>query len=321
MSTMLDVSRAAERLLAAERVLILTHRRPDGDTIGSAAALCRVLRQKGKKAWVLPNEDITPRLSFLLEGLTAPEGTAPGLIAAVDIADTQLLPPSSAALGDRVDLCLDHHPSNTGYARELLLHPKAAATGEVVFQVMEAMDARPDGKIWEALYIAVATDTGCFRFSNTTPLAHRIAADAIAAGLDFLPHNRTFFEAKSKNRFLIERKMFDSMVFSPDGRVCCAWLDRDWLNAIGATDDDLDNLSTLTMSLEDVQCGIILTQNKKDKAYKVSVRTHKPADASRICAGFGGGGHARAAGCTVDLPAEAACKALMAAAAEEIASC
>ena len=115
--------------------------------------------------------------------------------------------------------------------------------------------------------------------------------------------------------------MFDSMVFSPDGRVCCAWLDRDWLNAIGATDDDLDNLSTLTMSLEDVQCGIILTQNKKDKAYKVSVRTHKPADASRICAGFGGGGHARAAGCTVDLPAEAACKALMAAAAEEIASC
>ena len=87
----------------------------------------------------------------------------------------------------------------------------------------------------------------------------------------------------------------------------------------GATDDDLDNLSTLTMSLEGVRCGIILTQNKKDKAYKVSVRSHRPADASRICQNFGGGGHPRAAGCTLDMPAREACEALMAAAAEELA--
>ena len=159
----------------------------------------------------------------------------------------------------------------------------------------------------------------CFKFSNTTPLAHRIAADAIEAGLDFLPHNRTFFEQKSKVRFLIERKMFDDMIFSDNGEICCSWLDRSWLNEIGATDDDLDNLSTLTMSLEGVRCGIILTQNKKDKAYKVSVRSHRPADASRICANFGGGGHPRAAGCTVDMPAQEACCALMAAAAEELA--
>ncbi len=113
--------------------------------------------------------------------------------------------------------------------------------------------------------------------------------------------------------------MFDDMIFSDNGEICCSWLERSWLNEIGATDDDLDNLSTLTMQLEGVRCGIILTQNKKDKAYKVSVRSHRPADASRICQNFGGGGHPRAAGCTVDLPAEEACKALMAAAAEELA--
>ena len=146
-----------------------------------------------------------------------------------------------------------------------------------------------------------------------------MAADAIEAGLDFLPHNRTFFEAKSKVRFLIERKMFDDMIFSDNGEVCCSHLERAWLNEIGATDDDLDNLSTLTMSLEGVKCGIILTQNKKDKAYKVSVRSHRPADASRICGNFGGGGHPRAAGCTVDMPVQEACAALMAAAAEELA--
>ena len=319
MSRMLDEQAAADRLLGADRILILTHRRPDGDTVGSAAALCRALRQKGKEAFVFANEDITPRLAFLLDGLTAPEGYAFDLLVAVDIADTTLLTDSAKPFADKIDLCLDHHPSNKEYAVELLLHGKAAACGEVVFQVAQAMGVTFDLPIWEALYIAVATDTGCFKFSNTTPLAHRIAADAIEAGLDFLPHNRTFFEAKSKIRFLIERKMFDSMIFSENGEICCAWLERAWLNEIGATDDDLDNLSTLTMQLEGVRCGIILTQNKKDSAYKASVRSHRPADASRICQNFGGGGHPRAAGCTVAMAAEEAAKALMAAAAEELA--
>lgn len=319
MSRLIDVKTAAERLLWAEHILILTHRRPDGDTVGSAAALCRALRQVGKDAWVFPNEDITPRLGFLLEGLTAPEGYQADCVVAVDIADTTLLTDSAKAFADRIHLCLDHHPSNKEFAEELVLHGKAAAAGEVIYLVAKELGVTFDLPMWEALYIAVATDTGCFKFSNTTPLAHRIAADAIEAGLDFLPHNRTFFEAKSKVRFLIERKMFDDMVFSDNGEVCCSWLERSWLNEIGATDDDLDNLSTLTMSLEGVKCGIILTQNKKDKAYKVSVRSHRPADASRICSNFGGGGHPRAAGCTVDLPAQEACRALMVAAAEELA--
>ena len=319
MSRMIDVSAAARRLLEAQRILILTHRRPDGDTVGSATALCRALRKAGKEAFVFANEDITPRLGFLLEGLVAPVGYEADCVTAVDIADVTLFTDGARKFADKVDLCLDHHPSNVGYARELVLHEKAAAAGEVIYLLAKELGVEFDIPMWEALYIAVATDTGCFKFSNTTPLAHRIAADAIEAGLDFLPHNRTFFEAKSKTRFLIERRMFDDMIFSDNGEVCCSWLDRAWLNEIGATDDDLDNLSTLTMSLEGVRCGIILTQNKKDKAYKVSVRSHRPADASRICQNFGGGGHPRAAGCTVDLPAREACAALMAAAAEELA--
>ena len=319
MSRMIDVTAAARRLLEAQHILILTHRRPDGDTVGSAAALCRALRQKGKEAFVFANEDITPRLGFLLEGLTAPAGYVSDCVVAVDIADTTLLTESARVFAERIDLCLDHHPSNKEFAKELVLHGKAAAAGEVIYLVAKELGVDFDLPMWEALYIAVATDTGCFRFSNTTPLAHRIAADAIEAGLDFLPHNRTFFEAKSKVRFMIERKMFDDMIFSDNGEVCCSWLDRGWLNEIGATDDDLDNLSTLTMQLEGVKCGIILTQNKKDKAYKASVRSHRPADASRICQNFGGGGHPRAAGCTLDMPAREACAALMAAAAEELA--
>ena len=319
MSRKIDVCQAAALLQQAGPILILTHRRPDGDTVGSAAALCRALRKAGKEAFVFANEDITPRLGFLLEGLTAPEGYAYEYVVAVDTADTTLLTDSAKSFAHRIDLCLDHHPSNKEFAKDLVLHGKAAAAGEVIYLVAKELGVEIDLPMWEALYIAVATDTGCFKFSNTTPLAHRMAADAIEAGLDFLPHNRTFFEAKSKVRFLIERKMFDDMIFSDNGEVCCSHLERAWLNEIGATDDDLDNLSTLTMSLEGVRCGIILTQNTKDKTYKVSVRSHRPADASRICAGFGGGGHPRAAGCTVDMEAKEACAALMAAAAEELA--
>ena len=321
MSRPVDLMEAGEWLLEHDDYLILTHRRPDGDTVGCAAALCRGLRQKGKRAFVFPNEDLTPRLGFLLEGLTAPAGLLPAHILAVDIADRALLTEGEALYGGRVALCIDHHPSNTGYAERLLLQPRAAAAGELVFLLLETMGVLPELPIWEALYIAVATDTGCFRFSNTTPLSHEIAARAIRAGLDFHKHNHTFFEAKSKVRFAIERQMLDRLRFSPDGRVCCSWLDRDWLDSIAATDDDLDNLSTLTMSLEGVDCGIILTQNRGDGRYKVSVRTHKPADASRICQRFGGGGHPRAAGCTVDGPAEQAAQRLMAAAGEELASC
>lgn len=320
-SRMLDLQQAARRLEQADDLLILTHRRPDGDTVGSAAALCRGLRQRNKRAYVAHNEDLTARLGFLTEGMLPPEDFVPGMILAVDIADTALLTPAQSVYADKVALCIDHHPSNTGYASELLLWPAAAATGEIISQLLLELGAELTQPIWEALYIAVATDTGCFKFSNTTPLAHRLAADAIEAGVDFHRHNHTFFEAKSKCRFEIERRMFDLMRFSEDGRVCCSWLERAWLDSIGAGDDDLDNLSTLTMSLEGVDCGIILTQNRGTLDYKVSVRTHKPADASRVCRCFGGGGHPRAAGCTLSGPAEEAMERLMQAAREELALC
>ena len=289
----------AEFLSARDNFIILTHIRPDGDTIGSAAALCRVLRQKGKEAWVLPNEDITPRLSFLLEGLTAPEGTAPGLIAAVDIADTQLLPPSAAALGDRVDLCLDHHPSNTGYARELLLHPKAAATGEVVFQVMEAMDARPDGKIWEALYIAVATDTGCFKFSNTTIDTHIAAAVLIAYGVDYAWINRQMFDVKTKERIKLESFLGGQTEYFFDDRVALIAVTTDIQKEYSMTPNDFDGISALTTRVESVEIGIVIKQ-RGEKTFKISMRSTGNVNVGKLCVALGGGGHAKAAGCLLN---------------------
>ena len=140
----IDLLTAARRLAGAERILLLTHRRPDGDTVGSAAALCRGLRALGKEAWVCPNRDLTPRLAFLLEGLTAPDDFTPDLVCAVDVADPALLTPEMVKRAPRTDLCVDHHPSNTGYAREVLLYPQAAAAGEAVWRLLDTMGVAVD---------------------------------------------------------------------------------------------------------------------------------------------------------------------------------
>lgn len=314
-----DLSQTCEYLKARDRFLILTHRRPDGDTMGSAAALCRGLRAIGKTAYVAENEDDTPRLSFLCGELYAPDGYRPQTLVSADVADEALLPPSMDEYCGRVGLALDHHGTNRAFAEAGLVRASACATGEIVFEVLEAMGAPISLPVWEALYTAVATDTGCFKYSNTTPLAHRIAADAIANGINFLKINREFFEKKSKARFKLERALYDGLIFSRDGLSCAVALTRAQIDETNANGDDLDNLSTLTMALENVLVGIVLTENE-DGSYKVSVRTHRPVDASAICARFGGGGHPRASGCTMHCDGREALAKLMEAAHAQIAA-
>lgn len=278
--------------------LILTHKRPDGDTLGSAAALCRILRTLGKRACVLPNSGATARYDFLLGGLLAPEDFAPACIVAVDIADEALLPPEAEAFRGRTDICIDHHPSNTRYAAALYLEGEAAAVGEVIFKLYKTFGIAPYVKILEAIYVSVATDTGCFRFSNTTALAHSIAAECISAGVDFHRLNVEFFDSKSPARFKIERAVFDSLRFFCGGRAAVACLTQKDIAAAGAGVDDLDNLASLLMQISTIHIASLLQENA-DGSWKVSVRSRAPVSASDICLSFGGGGHPRAAGCTM----------------------
>ncbi len=303
-----------------DNCLILTHRRPDGDTIGSAAALCRLLRLMGKTAFVAPNEDSTSRFDEFLDGLYPKPGFEPDFIISVDIADLSLLCPSMEEYGARIDLCLDHHPSNKLFAKVSHVREDACATGEIVWQLLELWNVEPTHELMNAFYVSVATDTGCFRYSNTTPLAHNIAAKCITMGIDFVKYNIEFFSKKTKSRFAIEKTIYDSLIFSDDGLIGAGVLSRGAINEAGATEDDLDNLSSLIINLEGLCCGILLIENKNGAGCKASVRTHKPLDASRICAAFGGGGHARAAGCNMRQGLDEARAMLTDAAAAEIAA-
>ena len=305
-------------LKANDNFMILTHRRPDGDTVGSAAALCRALRALGKTAFLSANDGITKRLAPFAEGLFAPAGYAPDTVVAVDIADEKLFCASDEHYKGKVDLCIDHHPTNTGYAKHLLLQAEEAATGAVVWQITGELGADKTREICNAVYLAIATDTGCFKYANTTPCCHHAAAECIELGADFHPINTAFFVVKTPARLALESEMFAGLVTSRDNRACAAVISRDFIEKVNADMDDLDNLSSLLMQLEQVKVGALLTENVQRGTYKLSVRSRAPVNAAAICKKFDGGGHERASGGSVSGSREYCVSALMQAMTEEL---
>ena len=201
MTEPLNVEQAAARLREAGSVLILCHKNPDGDTIGCGSALCHALNALGITAAVLCADPIPSRFAYTEPRLFRGE-FEPELVAAVDVAGLQLFGDKGLmpAYSRRVDLCIDHHAGNGGYAQYTLLDAGAAATAELMCQVIEAMGAKITPLIADCLYTGLATDTGCFRFSNTTAATHRIAARLIEAGARIETLNTILFATRSRGQ-------------------------------------------------------------------------------------------------------------------------
>ena len=177
----MDCREAAEFLKKHDNYLILIHKRPDGDTTGCAAGLCRALRSLGKTAHVLPSPDITSSLARYLDGLTVPDGFEPDTVVSVDVAAPGLLPPNAEPYKNRIDLAIDHHPSQEFFAKETCLEADRAACGETIWNICKELGAT-GAEIAAPLYVAVSTDCGCFVYANTTPHTHRAAACPTATG-------------------------------------------------------------------------------------------------------------------------------------------
>ena len=282
---------------AHDNFVILTHRRPDGDTIGSAAALCRGLRQIGKTAFVLTNEQFTPRFGPFLDGLTCEALPAGATVISADIASEGLLSFDAVRLQLMPVCAVDHHGSNS-LACPKLVEADKAACGEIVYAVLTELGVTVTKQIAECLYTAISTDTGCFKFSNTTANTHRTAAALIAAGADVYPINKLFFDTKSFARLRLEAKLTDTMEFYAGGAVGVCMMPKNLLAEFTVTEDDLDSISGFARSIEGVRIGIMIRE-VEDGLGKISLRTEAPYDASAICQRLGGGGHAAAAGASV----------------------
>lgn len=308
----MDYHQAAALLKERDHILILTHRRPDGDTIGCAAGLCLALRQIGKTAWVLPNSDITPLFSPYLEGLLLPEDGAPAFVVSVDVASQGLFPPESARWRERgVDLALDHHPSYEGFAKESCVDPERAACGELVLDLVK--DLCPlTAEIACPLYVAVSTDTGCFVYSNTRPATHRAAAELMAAGIPFAALNKRHFRTKSWKRLRIESQLIQEMDLLDGGTVAIASLPLSLMDRLSAGEADVEDIASVAGQAEGVETAVTIRE-LRDGSCKVSVRTSGGLNANQVCGLLGGGGHAAAAGCTVSGPVEQAKQTVLAA--------
>ena len=295
MSERIDAQQTAARLKKADKVLIISHKNPDGDTLGSAGVLYWALVQMGKTAAVLCSDPIHEHYDFM--GFEQFHNQfEPEYIVAVDLAGQQLFGEKSSAYAERVNLCIDHHGSNSGYAEYMLLDETAAATCEIMFDVIELLGVSIDKKMANCLYSGVSTDTGCFRFANTTARSHRVAAYLMDLGAEAAKLNELFFDTKSKGRIAAEQIALASLEYHFDDKCALICLTREQLQTVGTADSDLEGVTSIPRSIEGVLVGITMRQNP-DSSYKISVRTKDNIDAADICRAFGGGGHKLAAGC------------------------
>ena len=284
----------ADYLDKHDHYCILTHRRPDGDTVGSAAALCLGLRAMDKDAVVLYNPEITPKYAPLMEGLTVKEPREGDLIVAVDVAEDHMLPKAHSYLRNSVDLRIDHHGGNREFTPKSLVDPQSASCAEIIWDILGELDIQMDEKMAEAIYVGTATDTGCFRYANTDVHTFDCAADCAAAGADVFGWNQLLFETHSLAQLRLQGWMAENVKLFSDGKLAVCALPREVEERIGVNEDDMGNLSSFIRSIEGV-CMAGLLREAEDGC-KISLRAIPGWDAAAVCAVFGGGGHAGAAG-------------------------
>ena len=303
--------KAAEMLLSMDNILIFAHENPDGDAVGSTCALCRGLVSLGKKAavWLdgVPKNDVK-----LTEGLIFDSSFTPEHIVSVDTADNRIMCANIGSYSKEtpVELCIDHHYSNTLYAETTYLDDSAAAAGEAVYDILKEMNVQITKEMAECIYIAVATDTGCFRYSNTTAKTFRTAADMLTYGIDIGEINKIQFETKTKEYAELEKLALSGMEMHFDGKCALLVLTHEMYTQSGAGESDTQALSALPRQIEGVLAGITMKEKEKG-IFRISVRTNPPANASEIASKLGGGGHKMAAGCSFRGSKEDAVRAVL----------
>ena len=305
---MLTLNECAALVRENDRFCLMTHTRPDGDTLCSAAALCSALRRMGKKAALYRNPDITETYAPLMEPYLHTEGER-GFVIACDVADVTMLPERWSG---EIDLAIDHHPKNPGYAKATLLNGEKASCGELVMELIELLCGDLTAEEAKLLYIAVSTDTGCFSYGNTKADTLRAAAHLVDCGADNGELNKAFFRSYSPARIRLESMIFSNLQTFHGGAVNIAVVTLDMMRQAGATEDDCEDLASLPGKIRGSRVNILVRELAEGKC-KASVRTGGSVNAAELCARFGGGGHPMAAGCTLNTDPEIAALLMQAA--------
>lgn len=289
----------ADIICSCESVILLTHRRPDGDTIGSACALAAAVRKLGKKSKVLYSDKVPERFAFLADGLGDDEITGKTAVVAVDIASRELLAVESEFYGGKIDACIDHHKTNDGWA-DLTCVKTYSACGECILDLIDTLGVKEDDYIAKALYTAISTDTGCFKYGNTNAHTHLAAARLYetAQGLEEL--NNAYFMLRTAKEKEVEFAVHKKQKLFSDGKGCISSITIEDMNRLGVVMEELESVTDAVRTTKGVLIGAFLKEVHKN-VFRVSLRGNtNGVDVSHICGIFGGGGHRGAGGCTVE---------------------
>lgn len=291
----ISLKEAAQELHLNNDFHILTHKNPDGDTLGCAFGLWNILNAMGKRASVFCSDEFPDRYDFLYEGYIS-SAKEQGYVVSVDVADTKLLGKLAEKYDKSIDLCIDHHITNEFYAKKTFVDAKAAAACELVYLIGKEAGFSIDMMSARCLYTGISTDSGCFRYSNTTPRTHIIAADLLGYGFDFSWVNRRMFEIKTKGRILLESYLIKNIEYFAGGRSALISFPESLISSSQIKDTDFDGISSMPLQSEGVEVAITIRE-KASGLSKVSMRSPNKVNVSAICGLFGGGGHVNAAGC------------------------
>ncbi|MBQ9748624.1 MAG: DHH family phosphoesterase [Clostridia bacterium] len=287
-----------------DNFLIFTHENPDADTIGSCFALVSTLRALGKTAYPACGDRIPNSLVFMTDGERdfhiedAPADFMPEYYISVDVASGAQLG-AYRHLADKIDLAMDHHATHDKYAKHYYIDPRAAACAEIVYNVaLRLLSGEIPVKTASLLYAALAADTGGFRYANTTPVTHKIAAKLIERGANHAEICRNLFECKTKQALAAEAFAMANVTYFSDGKISYVKITKQDKKNCGFEDEDTYDVINVIRRVDGVKIAIF-AREKDDGTYKISTRSACEIDVSKICAIFGGGGHAGAAGCSV----------------------
>lgn len=300
----IDLSSAARMIAEAQRLLFFLHISPDGDSIGSTLAMVRSLRQVGKTA-IAVGVDPVPRIYRFLAGwntLFVPFYEVEGewdLAVFLDCGDLKRVGAAQPLVGRaRHNLNIDHHTTNEAYGEYNFLDFSAAAVGEVAYRLLRELNYPIDTDAATCIYTSIVTDTGGFRYDSTGPNTHRIAAELIELGIKPYEVTSAVFENESLARLGLLSRALGTIQHDPLGRVAWITVTREMMEQAGAHDEDTEGIVNYARSIAGVEVGLLFREGD-DGHIRVNMRSRRRVDVGRVALQFGGGGHARAAGCTV----------------------
>ena len=307
----LTKNEAAAFLAEHNNFAIITHVGPDGDTVGSAAGLCLGLRQLGKTAHVLKNSQIPEKYQYLVEGLIKDDAESGDTVVSVDVPAAHMLSEDSRHLAEKVQLRIDHHSSSTPFAEGEFVDSTAAACSEIVYELLTSLGVKLDVPMANALFTAVSTDTGCFRYANTSSRSFALASACAAVSPDLFRISQELFDTVTLGRLRLQNWVVEHMQMLCGGKIVVCGIPADLHEQLNLTEEDMGNLSGFLRSIQGVKIAATVKQDKEGHT-GFSVRAVPGYDAAAICQKFGGGGHKGAAGAGMEnVTLEEAVKALM----------